>query len=84
MLRELKDKAFKEQGLFLMQMGSHFQQKHSHPSHAQESEDNPYKLRMVKFLEQKTTAGRLCKKASILSCLDCAACWIAYLRRCSS
>ncbi|CAE7409298.1 Shal [Symbiodinium microadriaticum] len=38
-LRELKDKAFK---------------------------DNPYKLRMVKFLEQKTTAGRLCKKAMFL------------------
>ncbi|OLP93137.1 hypothetical protein AK812_SmicGene25006 [Symbiodinium microadriaticum] len=28
--------------------------------------DNPYKLRMVKFLEQKTTAGRLCKKAMFL------------------
>jgi len=28
--------------------------------------DNPYKLHMVKFLEQKTTAGRLCKKAMFL------------------
>ena len=68
-LCELKDKAFKENCLFQMHMGCTVRMILPTAPMLKRalSKDNPYKLHMVKFLEQKTTAGRLCKKALVLS-----------------
>eukprot|EP00439_Symbiodinium_sp_Y106_P055861 s2154_g7.t2 len=67
-LCELKDKAFKENCLFQMHMGCTVRMILPTAPMLKRalSKDNPYKLHMVKFLEQKTTAGRLCKKAMFL------------------